>query len=120
MAAFKENLVIEQGATFDKVWKWTVGSGAHKTAVDLTGCTARMQIREDVGSLNILHEMTTENGGLALGGVAGTVSLYISDVNTAGFQFIKGVYDIEIVQVPLSRVRRLVQGTVKISPNVTR
>lgn len=41
----------------------------HTQAVlDLTGCTARMQIRNKVSSPDILCELTTENGGIVIDG----------------------------------------------------
>ena len=35
---------------------------------DYTGCTARMQLREDVGSSEVLWEMSTDNGRIELNG----------------------------------------------------
>lgn len=120
MAAFKENLVIEQGATYERTWKWTTGTGKNKAAVDLTGCTARMHIRETVESTNVLHELSTANGEIILGGVDGTVKVLLAYETTRDFIFVDGVYDIEIEQAPLHRTRRILQGKVKISQNVTR
>jgi hypothetical protein len=74
------HITIEQGATFDPVMTWKDENGV---AINLTGYTARMQIREDVDSATTLHESTTENSEIVLGGIAGTITFAISAVTTA-------------------------------------
>jgi len=115
MAAFKVKLVIDQGSTFRKRLTWKAGT----VPVDLTGCTARMQIRSEVASPDVLASLTTENGGITLGGVAGTIDLYISSVATTLFTWEEGVYDIEFVMGNGDVARKIV-GTVKVSLEVTR
>lgn len=117
MAAAKLKLAIEQGATFRKVLTWKAGTPA--VAVDLTGCTARMQIRKEIANATPYVELTTENGGIELGDVAGTITLFISPTDTAAFTWTTGVYDLEIEFSPTD-VRRLVYGSVTVSPEVTR
>lgn len=117
MAAGKLKLAIEQGATFRKLLTWK--TGATPVAVDLTGCTARMQIRSDIASATPLVTLTTENGGIALGGVAGTIEIIITAAATAAFTWTTGVYDLEVV-LANGDVRRLVYGAVSVSPEVTR
>jgi hypothetical protein len=117
MAAAKLKLVIEQGATFRKVLTWKAGTPA--VAVNLTGATARMQIRTELTSAAPLVTLTTENGGIALGGIAGTITLTILPAATALFAWTAGVYDLEIALTPTD-VYRLVYGTVTVSPEVTR
>mgnify|MGYP000154895688 CR=1 FL=1 len=115
MAAFKVKLVIDQGSTFRKHLVWKAGT----VPVNLTGCTARMQIRSEVGSPDILASLTTENGGITLGGTAGTIDLYLSPTATTLFTWEDGVYDMEFVLGNGDVVRKIV-GTVKVSPEVTR
>ena len=117
MAAAKLNLLIEQGASFRKTLTWKTGTVP--TPVDLTGCTARMQLRESLSSTVVVLELTTENGGIVLGGTAGTIDLSATPVQTALITSRKAVYDLEVVYSG-GAVRRLVQGSVTISPEVTR
>ena len=65
----KLKLTIYQGATFRKRLTWK-GPLPAQTPIDLTGCTARMQVRPEVESSTVLLELTTANGGITLGGVA--------------------------------------------------
>jgi hypothetical protein len=49
--------------------------------VNLTGYSAALQIRKHPSQQKLL-ELTTENGGLTLGGALGTIEILISDANT--------------------------------------
>jgi len=119
MAAFKLNLKIDQGATFRKPVTWKLGP-APGTPVDLTGCTARMHVRLKVNSPGApLLELTTENGGVVLGGALGTVEMVLTDEQTSAIDWASAVYDLEITFAN-GTVRRLLQGTVSVSPGVTR
>lgn len=118
MAAFKFNLGIDQGATFSLPVTWKTGKKP-AVPVDLTGCTARMQVREKLDAPAVLVELTTENGGIALGGVSGTVTLRIEADATAAFTWRAGVYDLEIIFAD-GTVRRLMYGSVSVSLEVTR
>lgn len=117
MAAFKLNLSIDQGATFIKSVTWKTGKPA--APVDLTGCTARMQVRPKIDSTEVLVSLTTANGGITLGGAAGTVAIRIEADVTEDFTWKGGVYDLEIVFLD-GTVRRLLAGGVSVSPEVTR
>lgn len=117
MAAAKLKLLVEQGATFRKTLTWKAGAPA--VPVDLTGCTARLQFRSEIAAATPLVTLTTENGGIVLGGVLGTIELIITAAVTAAFTWTAAVYDLEIVFTS-GDVRRLVYGTVTVSPEVTR
>lgn len=112
----KLKFTIYQGATFRKRLTWTAPGG---TPIDLTGCTARMQVRSDVESPTALLSLTTENDGIVLGGALGTIELYVSDEDTAAITWDGGVWDLEIVH-PGGEVTRLAQGSISVSPEVTR
>ena len=113
----KLKFTIYQGATFRKRLTWKAGTPA--VPVDLTGCTARMQVRSEVESPTPLLDLTTENGGIALGDTAGTVDLLVSDEDTAAIVWESGVFDLEI-EHPSGEVTRLAEGSVSVSPEVTR
>ncbi len=123
MAAFKLKLEIDQGATFREslIWK----TGEPPLPVDLTGFTARMQVRSETGSEIVLAELTTENGGITLNVEPGLIELYISDLETAGYTWETGTYDIEFVAPdPGDGTRpdvvRRIAGAVVVSREVTR
>ncbi len=115
MAATTYDILIEQGATFSQVITYKEAG----VAVNLTGYTARMQVRATLESASTLVELTTANSRIALGGAAGTISLTISATDTAALTSGRGVYDLELVSGS-GIVTRLLQGVATISRNVTR
>ena len=117
MAAAKLKLTIEQGATFRKTLTWKTGTPA--LPVDLTGCTARMQIRSEISATETLVSLTSEAGNIVLGGVLGTIEIIMTATATAAFTWTEAVYDLEIVFLS-GDVTRLVYGAVTVSPEVTR
>jgi hypothetical protein len=115
MAATTYDILIEQGATFSQL----VTYKDNGVAVNLTGYTARMQVRATLESASTLVELTTANSRIALGGTAGTITLTISATDTAALTSGRGVYDLELVSGS-GIVTRLLQGVATISRNVTR
>lgn len=110
----KYNMVCPQGATFSKQLTYTIDS----VPVDLTTYTARMQVREKYTSKTAIVNLTTENGGIVLGGTLGTIDLYIADEVTQLFIAKEYVYDLELVSA--TEVYRLIQGKFIVTPEVTR
>jgi hypothetical protein len=116
MAAETHNITIEQGATFrlNLVWKDSGG-----TPINLTGYTARMQVRRKHTSPDPpLLTFTTENGAITLGGALGTIAIVGLATLTDDVDIKSGVYDLELVSG--TEVTRLIEGAVTITPEVTR
>lgn len=114
--AGRYNIIIEQGATFSRVLTWRDAQGA---LIDLSGYTARMQARAGHTAQSVLVSLTTENGRIALGGAAGTVTLTIAAADTALLPSGSYVYDLELVSAG-GVVTRLLEGCCQVSPEVTR
>lgn len=114
--ATKLDLQMDQGATFEHQLTWKTESG---TAIDLTGYTARMQVRTKVSATETIFDLTTENGFLELGGVAGTIIIKINNTMSSAVDELRGVYDLELVS-GAGFITRLVQGKLTIDPEVTR
>ena len=109
-------LLIIQGATFSCPLEYVDEAGQ---AIDLSGVTARLQIREEVDAPVVLCELTTENGGLSIDGPAGAIMLTIEPEVSSSFSWRLGVYDLELLWGD-GRVDRLCSGSVTVSPEVTR
>jgi len=112
----KYNLYLYRGATFSEHFTWKDENG---TPIDLTGFTARMQLREQVESTEAFLNLTSENGGISLGGVLGMIEVVASATATSAVNATSGVYDLELVASD-GTVTRLLEGLVIISPEVTR
>ena len=110
------DFTIYQGATFSQSIAWQDENG---TPINVTGSAARMQMRASQDEAAPFITLTTENGGIALGGAAGTVTLTISAADTSTLTATGGVYDLEIIS-PGGIVTRLLQGAIIIIKEVTR
>lgn len=87
-------------------------------AQDLTGWTARMQVRPAVDSGTITLDIDTTDGGIELGGTEGTVTILISATATAALTAGSYVYDLELVDG--TEVTALLAGAFVVAPEVTR
>lgn len=117
MSAGIYNILAEQGATFQRVITW---KDADNIAQNLTGFTARMQVRDTVDdTAGAILELTTANNRITLGGVSGTVALLVDASTMAALTPEQYVYDLELVS-SAGVVTRLVQGTFIVSGEVTR
>jgi hypothetical protein len=113
----KYDLLIDQGATLNIVATWKDSSG---TPINLTGYTARMSVRATFTSSSSVLDLNTSNGGITLGGSAGTITITASATTTAALTApFSGVYDLELVSGG-GVVTRLLEGTATVSPEVTR
>ena len=115
MAAGTLDFTIEQGATFNLLLTWKIND----VPVNLTNWTARLQARVDVEDTETVLTLTTENGGITLGGALGTISLDRTAAQTTLLPAGTYVYDLELV-ASNATVTRLVQGELDISAEVTR
>lgn len=85
--------------------------------VDLTGYTARMQLREKIDSTTIIHELTTENGGITIDIVNYKIELNIPAISTEQFTFNTVVYSLELVS---NKVIPFASGSITLIKEVTR
>jgi len=112
----KYNFYLYPGATFTKTLVWQDENNA---LINLTGYMARMQMRETVGAATPFLTLTTENGGITLGGSAGTINLLVSATDTETVTVTQGVYDLQLIAPDGVTVTRLLEGIVFIDPGVT-
>ena len=111
------DMTIYQGANFERVLTWSLGEPSE--LVNLTGHTARMQLRTIPASDDVVLELTTENGRISLGGAAGTIGIDLTAAETEALAANQYAYDLEVV-APSGFVTRLVEGFVNVDPEVTR
>lgn len=116
MTAGIYNFTIEQGATFTRDFVYRDSNNA---VVNLSGYTARMQIRPSKDSDTVLVEATTANGRLVLTPGQGKITLTLSATETDAAGFDVGVYDLEI-ESSSGVVTRMIEGSVIFSKQVTR
>lgn len=130
MAAGKYNFTIEQGTTVSFELRYTDSNG---NPVDLSNHTARMQIRQLKSSavpyITLSSDLSPCGTGLNLSGssgntplTSGSIGVYISAYSSSLLDFNKALYDIEIASGSgnCEVVTRILEGTVKLSKEVTK
>lgn len=114
------NLRVQQGEPFRVTLTLSDDSGA---LLDLTGYTARMQIRTKVDSDAAIAEWSTTSSDLVLGGVAGTLAFSVATehVNALSTTNTKEdfVYDLFLTS-PDGTPSMALAGTITVFPRVTR
>jgi hypothetical protein len=111
------NLVLDQGSTWSQPIAWKTGTPA--VAVDLTGYSARAQVRSSASSATTLLSLTDSNGGIAITTSTGTMTLSATAAQTAAIPAGRYVYDLEAVSGG-GIVTRICEGTLTVTPEVTR
>lgn len=107
------NLTVYQGADFDRTFTVTQNG----SALNLTGYTSAMQVREAADSTAYLLSLTS-GSGITLGGTAGTIAVAITSAQSSALSAGSYAYDLELIVG--SQITRLLQGSVNVVGNVTR
>lgn len=115
MAAFY-HLVIDQGATLRDSF---IYKDSHSVAIDLTGYSARSQIRTSHSALTPILSISTQNSTIIITPLTGVITFAVPATTTAALTPGNYVWDLEIVD-GAGVVTRLVGGTCTITPEVTR
>ena len=110
------DIIADQGSTFSRRITWKDSTG---TPINLTGYTAKMQVRETVDSSTVLLELSTTNSRITLGGAAGTIDLTASATVMTALAYGQFVYDLELTSAG-GVVTRVVQGSFTVPGEVTR
>ena len=112
MTAATYDLVIDQGSDFAIDLTITEGGSAK----NLTGYSGRAQLRTTHTASSATASFTVS----VVNASAGTMKMELSSATTAGIAAGRYVYDLEIHTSGDATVKRLIQGSVTINPEVTR
>ena len=106
------NISIDQGSDFTSI---VTVEGSDGIAFNLTGYTARGQIRKSYASTTAVN-FTAAVSSPSLG----QIQLNLTAAQTRSMKAGRYLYDIEVVQTSTSKVIRVVEGQVEINPSITR
>jgi hypothetical protein len=112
MTAATYNLTIDQGS--DYALDLVVNEDS--TAKDLTGYSARAQIRNTKGSSTLSGSFTCTIPSAT----DGEVKMELPNATSSGMSAGKYYYDLELYTSNNALVQRLMQGTIILTPEVTR
>jgi|APGre2960657373_1045057.scaffolds.fasta_scaffold371421_1 hypothetical protein len=107
-------LTCNQGSTFTRRLVYKISN----EVVNLTGYTARMQVRPDYTSDNLIVNLSVGNG-ITITGATGTIVITITAGATSSIPAGTYLYDMELV-APDTTVQRILEGKFVVTPEVTR
>jgi hypothetical protein len=109
------NFECDQRANFSRVWTWYTDT-ARTTAMDLSGYTALMEVRDSSDTLVLT--LSTANSRIALGGAEGTITLTVDDADTEALD--PGTYDYDLTLTSSGgTTTRLIEGVFTVKAAVT-
>lgn len=117
----QHNIVLQEETTYTYTWIYLNPSTG--LPISLVGFRAEMQVRPMYNGeegQNVALDFTTEtNGGVVLGGTAGTVTITIPYTATVQANWQNGVYGLYLID-PVSNRIAFVKGLVTIIPSAMR
>lgn len=108
------NFNAPQGSTLTR----TIVYKSNDVAVDLTGYSARMQVRRNVSDSTTLLSLVSPTD-ITIDGVNGKITVNVSATAMSAIPYGTFVYDLEI-QSNVGVVTRLIEGKFIVTPEVTR
>jgi hypothetical protein len=114
MTAGIYNFTIDQGSVWDLEITY---KDPNDVPINLTGFTAKMQLRKEYNSTVADLTLTTGGGGIVITGATGIVDISASAAQTAALDPTYYVYDLELISG--TNISRLIQGQITVAEQVT-
>jgi hypothetical protein len=97
-----------------------ISGGVAYAPVNLTGYTSALQLRSLPNDATAALTLTTENGGIAITALTGTIAVSATAAQTRAIDEGYYYYDLEITQTSTGIVTRVAQGQILVSAEITR
>jgi hypothetical protein len=111
------NITCPQGANLKRSITW---ASSKKIPHDLTGYTAKMQVRTNDLAETLILELSTNNGYITLlGAVKNNITFNVPADITKNLTVGMFVYDL-FLTAPNNEVYQILEGNFKVKPEVTR
>lgn len=113
--AVQKNFEVDQNTTFTFTVEYQDNSG---NPIDLTGASAKMQVRDTKGGQKLAFTLTSPLGGISLDGPNGKLTIKMTPTQTNKLFYPKSEYDIMLTDSNLNKTK-LVEGFITLSRSVT-
>jgi hypothetical protein len=115
MGTLKYDIKVRKGANF----KLNIAcQNDDRSAKDLTGYTAKAQVRATYGAAVALMDASTANGQITINAPGGIVMINVPQATTEAMNWTSGVWDLEITSAG-GVIDRIVEGFASLSQEVT-
>jgi len=113
--AGQKNFEVDQNTTFSFIVEYKDNNGL---PIDLTGATAKMQVRDTKGGSKLAFTLTSPAGGITITPLLGKLSIKMTPTQTSKLFYPKSSYDIMITDSNTNKIK-LLEGFITLSRSVT-
>jgi hypothetical protein len=114
--AVQKNFEVDQNTTFSFEVQYTQEDEV--TPINLTGSSAKMQVRDTTTGSKLAFTLTSPSGGIIIDGPTGTLSIKCTPTQTSKLFYPKSVYDIMLIDSNGNKIK-LVEGFLTLNRSVT-
>jgi hypothetical protein len=113
--AGQKNFEVDQNATFSFIVEYKDNNGS---PIDLTGSTAKMQVRDTKGGSKLAFSLTSPAGGITITPLLGKLTIKMTPTQTNKLFYPKSSYDIMVTDSNANKIK-LLEGFITLSRSVT-
>jgi hypothetical protein len=114
--AGQKNFEVDQNATFSFIVEYKDNDGL---PIDLTGATAKMQVRDTKGGAKLAFTLTSPStGGITITPLLGKLTIKMTPTQTNKLFYPKSSYDIMVTDSNANKIK-LLEGFITLSRSVT-
>jgi hypothetical protein len=113
--AGQKNFEVDQNTTFSFIVEYKDNNGL---PIDLTGATAKMQVRDTKGGSKLAFTLTSPAGGITITPLLGKLTIKMTPTQTSKLFYPKSSYDIMITDSNTNKIKVL-EGFLTLSRSVT-
>jgi len=113
--AGQKNFEVDQNATFSFVVEYKDEDG---NAIDLSGASAKMQVRDTKGGTKLAVTLTSPSGGITIDGPNGKLTVKMTPTQTSKIFYPKSSYDLMVVDSNANKIK-LLEGFMTLNRSVT-
>ena len=114
--AGQKNFEVDQNATFTFQVEYTEQDEV--TPIDLTGASAKMQVRDTKGGNKLAVTLTSPSGGITIDGPEGVLTIKMTPTQTNKLFYPKSSYDVMVVDSNGNKIK-LLEGFMTLNRSVT-
>ena len=113
--AGQKNFEVDQNATFNFILEYKDNNGS---AIDLTGASAKMQVRDTKGGAKLAVTLTSPSGGIVIDPLNGKLTIKMTPTQTNKLFYPKSSYDLMVVDSNGNKIK-LLEGFMTLNRSVT-
>ena len=113
--AGQKNFEVDHNATFTFIVEY---KDDNNLPINLTGASAKMQVRDSKGGQKLAFSLTSPGGGITIDPLLGKLTIKITPTQTNKMFYPKSEYDIMITDSNANKIK-LLEGYMTLSRSVT-